>query len=316
MEVGRGLIIFPGASGDLICLLPAIRAIRKRHLELEFELMARTELSRFAERRMAIAAGHSIDRHEVALLFSEGGGESNHARRFFGQFDRIDCFFASDNPRFCSSLKQAAGREAAFYPFRPPGRGHVAECYLRAIGASISHPLGHSIELLPDDLRDARQRLRALGLEPGRFVLLLPGSGSASKNWRAGNFVLLARRIELNYPVLVALGPAENGLTSGFRERSLSVVDDLELGELAGITRLCGCFIGNDSGVSHLAAAAGAPGLVIFGPSDPERWRPLGDVKIIHKEPLEMLLVDQVSPFAMELIERTMERRDPVVAKG
>ena len=72
------------------------------------------------------------------------------------------------------------------------------------------------------------------------------------------------------------------------------MVRDLELSELAGIAREARCFIGNDSGVSHLAAAAGARGLVIFGPTDPERWRPLGDVKVIRKEPLEDLLVDQV----------------------
>jgi heptosyltransferase-2 len=303
METGRGLIIFPGALGDLICLLPTICALRGRYPNIEFELMARAELARFAERRMTIVAGHSIDRCEVALLFSEDGSKSNLARKFFSQFDRIDCFFASDNERFCSSLRQAARSEVSFYPFRPPGRGHVAECYLRAFGTIISHPPGNSIELLPDDVHNAEQKLRAIGLEPGRFVLVLPGSGSARKNWPAGNFALLAERIELIHPVLVVLGPAESGLAPGFHARSLLVVSDLELGELAVIAHLARCFIGNDSGVSHLAAAAGARGLVIFGPSDPERWRPLGNVKIIQKEPLGSLLPEQVWPAAMELIE-------------
>jgi ADP-heptose:LPS heptosyltransferase len=303
METGRGLIIFPGALGDLICLLPAIRAFSGRYPNIEFELMAQAELARFAERRMPIVAGHSIDRHEVALLFSEGGSESNLARKFFRQFDRIVCFFASDNERFCSSLRQAARSEVSFYSFRPPGKGHVAECYLRAIGASISHPLGNSIELLPDDVHGAEQKLRAIGLEPGRFVLVLPGSGSAKKNWPAENFVLLAERIQLIQRVLLVLGPAETGLAPGFRARSLSVVSNLELGELAVIARLALCFIGNDSGVSHLAAAAGARGLVIFGPSDPERWRPLGNVKIIRKEPLGSLSLEQIWSAVTELME-------------
>ncbi|MBV8451089.1 MAG: glycosyltransferase family 9 protein [Deltaproteobacteria bacterium] len=303
MGARRGLIIFPGALGDLICLLPAIRALSGRYPNIEFELMARAELARFAERRMPIVAGHSIDRRELALFFSEGGSESNLVRKFFRQFDRIDCFFASDNERFCSSLRQAARSEVSFYPFRPPGRGHVAECYLRAIGAGISPPPSGSIQLLPDDMHDAEQRLRAIGLEPGHFVLVFPGSGSARKNWPAENFALLAKRIQLIHRVLVVLGPAETGMASGFHARSLSVVSDLGLGELAGIARLARCFIGNDSGVSHLAAAAGARGLVIFGPSDPERWRPFGDVKIIQKEPLESLLPEQVWPAVAELIE-------------
>lgn len=303
MEAGRGLIIFPGALGDLICLLPAIRALGGRYPNIEFELMARAELARFAERRMTIVAGHSIDRREVALLFSKDGGESILAREFFRQFDRIDCFFAADNERFCSSLRQAARSEVSFYPFRPPGKGHMAECYLRAIGADISPPPGGSIELLPRDMRGAQQKLRAIGIEPGRFVLVLPGSGSARKNWPAENFALLAERIQLIHHVLVVLGPAESGLAPGFLARSLSVMSDLELGELASIARWGRCFIGNDSGVSHLAAAAGARGLVIFGPSDPERWRPLGDVKIIQKEPLESLLLEQVWPAVAELAE-------------
>ena len=303
MEAGRGLIIFPGALGDLICLLPAIRALSGRYPNIEFELMARAELARFAERRMPIVAGHSIDRRELALLFSEGGGESNLVRKFFRQFDRIDCFFASDNERFCSSLRQAARSEVSFYPFRPPGRGHVAECYLRAIGAGISPPPSGSIELLPDDVHDAERKLHAIGLRPGRFVLVLPGSGSAKKNWPAENFALLAERIQLIHRVLVVLGPAETGLAAGFHARSLSVVSDLELGELAGIAHFAYCFIGNDSGVSHLAAATGARGLVIYGPSDPERWCPLGDVKIIQQEPLESLLLEQVWPAVAELIE-------------
>jgi heptosyltransferase III len=303
MEAGRGLIIFPGALGDLICLLPAIHALGGRYPKTEFELMARAELARFAERRMAIVAGHSIDRPEVALLFSECSSESNLACKFFRQFDRIDCFFASGNERFRSSLRQAARREVSFYPFRPPGMGHVAGCYLRAIGATIADPRGHSIELMPDDLRDAQQSLRAFGLEPGHFALVLPGSGNPRKNWPVENFALLAERIQLIRPVLVVLGPAETGLAPIFHRPSLSVLSNIELGELAGIARLARCFIGNDSGVSHLAAAAGARGLVIFGPSDPERWRPLGDVKIIQKEPLGNLLLDQVWVSAAELIE-------------
>src|SRR5690348_15505173 len=83
---GRGLIIFPGALGDLICLLPALHVLARRYPTIRFELMARTELAHFAVRRMPVAASHSIDRREVALLFSEQGGKSDLTQRFFGQF--------------------------------------------------------------------------------------------------------------------------------------------------------------------------------------------------------------------------------------
>jgi heptosyltransferase-3 len=301
MAVRNGLIIFPGALGDLICLVPAIHALGRRYAPLEFELMARAELARFAERRTPIVAGHSIDRREVASLFSEADADREPACKFFGRFARIDCFFSSDNERFRKSLQMAASY-VEFYPFRANGVGHIAGCYLRAVGDCTSSPLRGSIQVLPEDLRCARQKLGQWGLEPRSFVLVLPGSGSAAKNWPAAKFGLLAERIRTNYPVLVVLGPAEAGLASTFHGRSLSVMRDPELGELAGIAHLARGFIGNDSGVSHLAAAAGARGVVIFGPTDPERWRPLGDVKIVQKQPLEDLTVEEVWPPVADLI--------------
>jgi heptosyltransferase-2 len=303
MEAGRGLIIFPGALGDLICLLPAIHALHGKYPGIEFELMARAELARFAAVRMQVVAGHSIDRREVASLFSEGGGELALVRNFFGQYQRIDSFFASDNKIFRSSLEQAAQSKVSFYPFRPAGSGHVAECYLRVIGAIVPQPLDARVDVLPDDLRDAQRRLSRLGLRPGRFVLVLPGSGSARKNWPAENFGSLAERTGQILPVLFVLGPAETGLGSIFRARSLPIISEIELGELAGLARMSRCFIGNDSGVSHLAAAAGARGAVIFGPADPDRWRPLGKVKIVRSQSLDTLSPGEVWLVLAKLIE-------------
>jgi ADP-heptose:LPS heptosyltransferase len=49
---------------------------------------------------------------------------------------------------------------------------------------------------------------------------------------------------------------------------------DLPVRQLAALLAFCGVFVGNDSGVSHLAAAWGAPTLAIFGPTDACTWRP------------------------------------------
>jgi len=51
---------------------------------------------------------------------------------------------------------------------------------------------------------------------------------------------------------------------------------DLPLRTLAGVLARCSVYVGNDSGVSHLAAAVGAPTVAIFGPTDPRVWGPRG----------------------------------------
>src|ERR1700674_4378751 len=96
-DSSRVLVIFPGALGDLICFVPAIRALERRHRGAAIELMARAELGRFAVGRIGVTRAHSIDRREVALLFAESGAE---ARGFFGAFKSIYSFFAAGNRGF------------------------------------------------------------------------------------------------------------------------------------------------------------------------------------------------------------------------
>ena len=103
----RVLAIFPGALGDLVCLVPALRALARRHRDANpaatLELMAREELARFAVDRIGITRGHSIDRREVATLFAESP-DLAEVTRFFRPFTRIYSFFASDDARFRRAL--------------------------------------------------------------------------------------------------------------------------------------------------------------------------------------------------------------------
>jgi hypothetical protein len=290
---GPALIIYPGALGDLICLGPALRALARRHSGQPLELMARAELARFAVARMSVSGGHSIDRREMSLLFA-ADGDQEPARRFFGRFGRIYSFFAADNAAFRDKLAAAAGGPVSFHPFRPPGAGHVSRGYLRSIGEDGGASVQSRIELLPEDIAAASKRLAQGGLREGEFVLIFPGSGSRAKNWPADNYAALAARVANRIRSIVAIGPAEREMRSFFESRKLCVMSELELGEVAGLAALARCFIGNDSGVSHLAAAAGARGIAIFGPTDPSRWGPLGEVEIIRREPLEKIAVEEV----------------------
>jgi heptosyltransferase-3 len=317
-QTERVLVIFPGALGDLVCLAPALNALARRHRGAALELMARRELARFAVARFSFARfgfaqirvarahsqAHSIDRREVTALFAESA-DLTEAAEFFRSFTHIYSFFASEDPRFRHALAKAAAPAAvSFHAFRPAGAGHVATGYLNEIGECEAprdgHPVGH-LDVLPGDLAEALQALEQLGLAGARFILFFPGSGGTYKNWPADNFATLASALAPPLRALVVLGPAEAAIEPTFAAHAIARLRDQPLSTVAGLARLAAGFVGNDSGVSHLAAAAGAPGLVIFGPTDPDRWSPMGRVTVIRRMPLVDLAAAEVAAALKEI---------------
>jgi heptosyltransferase III len=307
----RVLVIFPGALGDLICAGQAIAEIARRHPEAKIELMAKAELARFAPGRLPITRGrshgHSIDRREVAALFADGHEPASEARDFFGAFDHIYSFFASDDPQYRRALEQCAPGRVTFLPFRPEGEGHVAAAYLRVLGVENAAP---EFRLTPvaDDLVLARHELKAFRIQPDTdFVVIFPGSGSNTKNWPAANYRELIAELLPTIQVVAILGPAEEAAEFDFP--AVPTLRNLDLAVVAGIARLAAAFVGNDSGVSHLAAATATSGVVIFGPTSPHRWRPLGDVAVIARGDLAAITPAEVRALLHKVLARRAEQR-------
>ena len=286
-SASRDLVIFPGALGDFVCVLPALEALATWHRGCSIELMARGELARLAVGRTCVGRGHSIDDRRVSRLFSEAGERYPEVREFFGGYRRIYSFFASTDAGFRNRLAAATDGEISFHPFRPVDDGssepHMAAAYLRSIGESDA-PMRPRIEPTADDMRAASEVIARVRCDPSNLVAIFPGSGSPAKNWPLDRFVMLAKKLSESASVVFILGPAESAMEETVRESNLPALKDLELGTVVGIARLARCFVGNDSGVSHLAAAADASGVVIFGPTDPKRWRPLGRVELLGRE--------------------------------
>jgi heptosyltransferase-2 len=132
-------------------------------------------------------------------------------------------------------------------------------------------------------LADPVPKLAAAGqISPLPRIALHLGSGSAQKNWPVDCWINLASEIEgLASELMVVTGEADRWLTAAFLERfespKVNVCDSLPFPALAAEMRRCRLFVGNDSGVSHLAAAVGTRTVALFGPTDPAIWRPLGE---------------------------------------
>jgi ADP-heptose:LPS heptosyltransferase len=135
--------------------------------------------------------------------------------------------------------------------------------------------------------REARRKCRS-----GARVIISPGAGSVKKRWPLERFLMVAAELKKRgLQPSILLGPAEVDLEAVLQHSPQSqpqVVKTRTFQELITVLESAVLYIGNDSGVSHLAAFLNVPTLVIFGPSDPDLWRPFGD---------HVRIVKAVSPF-------------------
>lgn len=221
-------------------------------------------LIRFADRVRAIA-GTGLD-----LLGIPGVEPPAGLHDTLAAFDSIVSWYGTNRAEFRAAV---TGLPFEFLPAMPDeGAGvYAADFYLRQVGGE-----GPAIPRI------------ACNGAAGDYVVIHPFSGSARKNWPVDRYRELAR--ELAAPVRWCAGP-EEALDGAVR------IEDLY--ELACWLSGARLYIGNDSGITHLAAAAGAPVVALFGPTNPAVWAPRGErVRVVATarpgEPMEKLSVQRV----------------------
>jgi len=138
--------------------------------------------------------------------------------------------------------------------------------------------------------RNANRVFEQRGLNKNRVTVALhPGSGSIKKAWGAHSFATLAETLRSNHraQIIVPVGPADTTVSKDYFTLMPShgsiLLHNLPLDELAAILKQCSLYVGNDSGITHLAAAVGTPVVALFGPTDPQVWGPRGgNVSILY----------------------------------
>lgn len=118
-------------------------------------------------------------------------------------------------------------------------------------------------------------------ISDSRFFVFHPGSGGISKRWRIENFLLLEKFLLKNgYDVIYLLGEAELELKKKITNKKILVNSCLK--KVIFLLSLAAGYVGCDSGISHLAGILNLKGVVVFGPSSPEIYRPWGDLKVLR----------------------------------
>jgi ADP-heptose:LPS heptosyltransferase len=268
--------------GDLILALPAIKALRDALQPAWLEIMGHPWTLPLIKGPPYADAITDINRAEMALLFQGGISLPAALQAYLGGFDAA--FYFGLSATLADNLQRAGIRKAFLLSPFPSGRQHVADHHTRSLAAlGINAPSSPPrIFLWEGAEQEAEGFFRAKGWEPDGIIALHPGAGSRRKAWPPPHFAALGRALARGSKrLLLVQGPADGEaveeVVAGLHGIPYLVARDLPVRQLAALLSCASLFIGNDSGISHLAAALGVRSIALFGPTDPFVWAPRGE---------------------------------------
>ena len=271
----RILVFFPGALGDFLCFLPALQHLGKNAV---VDLLAHSEFGCLLPRHIRV---RSLDCAEVARLFVHDAGHSPEVREFFACYDHVYSWLGSTQKEFVDNLMAASRGGVTVFPFRSQEiSGPTANYYLSCVGNEAPTNVGPSVAIGRKAILWAGKFWQEKRLRQKRVLALGPGSGAREKNWPLDYFKTVSSwwREQLDGEVLVFLGPVEEDLSEVASDSWEGVlwVRNVALDRVAALLARSELYVGNDSGITHLAANVGTKAISIFGPSDPIQWSPRG----------------------------------------
>lgn len=290
----RILIIRPGALGDLIVTLPALGAIRRHFRDAHIELMGYLSFLELLKGRFYADAISRFDQADVAPLFLKNTQMPLSSMKRFGELDMVVSFVLDKERVFAENLGATGVRNVIHYePFPSGGRNvHMVDYFMGLLDVlGINHfSRIPTIFLNREDICYGNNFFKNGIVDPQKMLVAVhPGSGGRLKCWPVDRFAELIVRLheQMNAQVLLISGPADREVAERLAVKvrdAIIRIDQLPLPPLAALIKQCNLFIGNDSGITHMAAALGVKTIALFGPTDPNVWAPVGEqVKILYK---------------------------------
>jgi ADP-heptose:LPS heptosyltransferase len=309
----RTLLFHDGAIGDVLLSLPCITSIGKNPAALD--VVCRDDVGRLLKASGVVHGAFSSDSRVFSSWYV--GRPDNAAREMLERYGRAFVFTLRWGSDLAKNIARTVPDTRVIITVPPANcRTHVAEFRLRQLQGALLHHGPVRLSVPPDLRRRAREVLTRAGHDgQKRLIVVHPGSGGKRKCWPLERYFELAERLAETSGafILFLTGFAEELL---IRERieafvrartGMAHVADSDLTTVAGILAQCGLFAGNDSGISHLAAAVGAPVVALFGPTDPALWRPCGEtVRVVAARTMESIYVEAVLAAAEEAGVRTV----------
>jgi heptosyltransferase III len=307
----RILVLRGGAIGDFILTLPVFAALRQHFSQAHIEVLGYPSVAQLAVAGGLVDGMEAVESPSLAGFFCRHGDLAAAWTAYFKRFSFLISYLYDPDRIFQENVFGACHRELITGRHRPDEseNRHAVDVLLEpltelgitnadreprlVIAAGVCPPHGGRLNCGPlgENVPGENQRIlwpnQDSGAEShqppamGQWLAIHPGSGSEAKNWPEFRWHGFLRGVwrETGWKVLLVGGEAERDrldrLARDAPEERIEMARNLPLVLLARRLRQCAGFVGHDSGITHLAAALGLPGLVIWGPSNARIWRPL-----------------------------------------
>jgi ADP-heptose:LPS heptosyltransferase len=298
--------------GDLLCAVPAFRALRAAYPQAGITLVGLPwaedfvrRFSHYLDDFIAFPGWPGLPEQEPAMKRIPGFLEAVQARSYDLALQMQGSGTLTNPLVALFGARQTAGYyltgqyrpQEALFPVYPE-EGHEIHVWLELMGALGILSQGEHLEFpVHAEERAAFEQMQsAYGLEPGRYICLHPGARDTARRWPPEQFAHTGDYFAKQGFQLVLTGSqAEKDLTGAVRAHMQAPATDLAgktgLGVLALLIAHARLLISNDTGVSHVAAACQTPSVVLFSVSNPSRWQPLN-----HNLHRAVMNFDQASP--------------------
>ncbi len=310
----RLLLIRAGAVGDCLLLLPVLQSLRHHYPEAHIALMGYPSRLRLLQAYADTVI--SVETDGMETFFVPDACLPSALSYYFAQFDLILSYRVDPEGVFTQNLRRTGAKIVFPYPPFPPATEqlHIIDHYLKPL-EMLQIPIISRTPELPLSAAQIQQAANFFAQHPllnqaSLVVAMHPGSGGPHKRWPAAHFANLADRLVLHRgaTILCVPGPADQEVMQEVRARMktdrIVIAEGLTLEEVAGLFSRVTLYIGNDSGLTHLAAAIGIPTVAIMGRTDPQRWAPRGQaVRILALPPKATVSQPLWDYFPVEWLE-------------
>ncbi len=277
-------MIHPGGLGDVLLAVPAMVRLRTRFLNHQLVLCAEDQIARLLLACRIIDAWTSVHGRACTDLFAGTGSVTGQVRTWIEDCDLAIGWMEDLDGKLNETLKAVGAREVIVRsPFSTALRStHQRDRFLEAINEAPFDEGGDALLTVTEPLyRLGQAWLEGADLVNGRpFAVIHPGSGSAHKCVAPKTLATVVSALQISGMTPVILeGPADRESVERLLQLCVPppiLLKDLDMCTVAGVLARARLFVGQDSGITHMAGLMGVRTVAMFGPTDPARWAPRG----------------------------------------